>query len=139
MAARIDNGRVQLLTRTGLDWTAKYPSAVAALETVNVKAAYLDGELCGVQPRGRGAHPQGPMACMAPEEGDMRGYSTKLKWHGGPDHGWWVELLRDGERVASMSLDEWKSLGATEQAIEDAAIDRAVAADPVGGASQAAQ
>ena len=30
-----------------------------------------------------------------------------------------VELLRDGERVAYMSLDEWKSLGATEQAVED--------------------
>jgi ATP-dependent DNA ligase len=28
MAARIDNGRAQLLTRTGLDWTAKYPIAV---------------------------------------------------------------------------------------------------------------
>jgi bifunctional non-homologous end joining protein LigD len=27
MAARIDNGHVQLLTRTGLDWTGKYPSA----------------------------------------------------------------------------------------------------------------
>jgi bifunctional non-homologous end joining protein LigD len=27
MAARIDNGRVQLLTRTGLDWTDKYPNA----------------------------------------------------------------------------------------------------------------
>ena len=26
MAARIDNGRVQLLTRTGLDWTDKYPA-----------------------------------------------------------------------------------------------------------------
>ena len=26
MAARIDNGRAQLLTRTGLDWTDKYPS-----------------------------------------------------------------------------------------------------------------
>jgi ATP-dependent DNA ligase len=25
MAARIDNGRVQLLTRIGLDWTDKYP------------------------------------------------------------------------------------------------------------------
>jgi ATP-dependent DNA ligase len=48
MAARIDNGRVQLLTRTGLDWTAKYPSAVTALENINVKSAYLDGELCGV-------------------------------------------------------------------------------------------
>ena len=30
-AARIDKGRAQLLTRTGLDWTAKYPSVVAAL------------------------------------------------------------------------------------------------------------
>jgi hypothetical protein len=31
----------------------------------------------------------------------MRGYSTKWDWrHGRPDHGWWVELLKDGERVA---------------------------------------
>jgi hypothetical protein len=29
MAVRIDNGRAQLLTRTGLDWTTKYPSAAA--------------------------------------------------------------------------------------------------------------
>jgi DNA ligase D-like protein (predicted ligase) len=52
MAARIDNGRVQLLTRTGLDWTAKYPSAIAALADVRVKTAYLDGELCGVDDAG---------------------------------------------------------------------------------------
>jgi bifunctional non-homologous end joining protein LigD len=52
MAARIDSGRVQLLTRTGLDWTAKYPSAVAVLANVNVKTAYLDGELCGVDEAG---------------------------------------------------------------------------------------
>ena len=52
MAARIDNGRVQLLTRTGLDWTAKYPSAAAALANLNVKSAYLDGELCGVDEAG---------------------------------------------------------------------------------------
>jgi hypothetical protein len=47
MAARIDNGRVQLLTRTGLDWTEKYPSAIAALANLNINTAYLDGELCG--------------------------------------------------------------------------------------------
>ena len=52
MAARIDNGRVQLLTRTGLDWTDKYPAAVAALANLNVKTAYLDGELCGVDDAG---------------------------------------------------------------------------------------
>jgi bifunctional non-homologous end joining protein LigD len=44
MAARIDNGRVQLLTRTGLDWTGKYPSVIEALANVKVKSAYLDGE-----------------------------------------------------------------------------------------------
>jgi ATP dependent DNA ligase domain len=48
MAARIDNGQAQLLTRTGLDWTAKYPSVVAALSRLGVKTAYIDGELCGV-------------------------------------------------------------------------------------------
>jgi DNA ligase D-like protein (predicted ligase) len=52
MAARIDNGRVQLLTRTGLDWTHKYPSAATALANLNVQAAYLDGKLCGVDAAG---------------------------------------------------------------------------------------
>jgi bifunctional non-homologous end joining protein LigD len=52
MAARIENGRVQLLTRTGLDWTEKYPSAVAALANVKAQAAYIDGELCGVDDAG---------------------------------------------------------------------------------------
>ena len=52
MAARIDNGRVQLLTRTGLDWTHKYPSAASALAHLNVQTAYLDGELCGVDAAG---------------------------------------------------------------------------------------
>jgi bifunctional non-homologous end joining protein LigD len=52
MAARIDNGRVQLLTRTGLDWTAKYPGAVAAIANLNVKTAYIDGEVCGVDDAG---------------------------------------------------------------------------------------
>jgi hypothetical protein len=65
-------------------------------------------------------------AYEGPEEGVMS-YSTKLVWLGGPDHGWWVELLKDGERVAYMSLDEWGSLDATQQAIEDAIADRAAA------------
>jgi bifunctional non-homologous end joining protein LigD len=48
MAARIDNGRVQLLTRTGLNWTDKYPSPIAAFANLNINTAYLDGGLCGV-------------------------------------------------------------------------------------------
>jgi bifunctional non-homologous end joining protein LigD len=52
MAARIENGRAQLLTRTGLDWTSKYPGAIAALANLNAKTAYFDGELCGVDDAG---------------------------------------------------------------------------------------
>jgi ATP-dependent DNA ligase len=52
MAARIHNGRAQLLTRTGLDWTDKYPSVIAALANLNVKTAYIDGEFCGVDEAG---------------------------------------------------------------------------------------
>jgi ATP-dependent DNA ligase len=33
MAARIDSGKVQLLTRSGLDWTAKYPTTEVRRET----------------------------------------------------------------------------------------------------------
>jgi bifunctional non-homologous end joining protein LigD len=52
MAARVEDGRVKLLTRSGLDWTARYPATAAAFAKLKVKSAYLDGELCGVRPDG---------------------------------------------------------------------------------------
>jgi hypothetical protein len=55
----------------------------------------------------------------------MRGYSTTLVWRDGD---WWVSLLKDGQEVALMSLDEWKQLRATQQAVEDDTADRAAAA-----------
>jgi bifunctional non-homologous end joining protein LigD len=55
MHARLDSGDVRLLTRTGLDWTDKYPAIADALAELPVKSAYLDGELCGVLPDGRTA------------------------------------------------------------------------------------
>ncbi len=52
MAGRIDRGKVQLLTRSGLDWTAKYPRTAGAMAKLPVESAYLDGELCGVRADG---------------------------------------------------------------------------------------
>ena len=52
MHARLDHGDVQLLTRTGLDWTRKYPTIAAAVKELPASQAYLDGELCGVRPDG---------------------------------------------------------------------------------------
>jgi DNA ligase D-like protein (predicted ligase) len=52
MHARLDRGHVRLLTRTGLDWTHKYPAIAEALSSLDALQAYLDGELCGVFPDG---------------------------------------------------------------------------------------
>jgi bifunctional non-homologous end joining protein LigD len=52
MHARLDRGAVRLFTRTGLDWTHKYPAIVAAVSELGACQAYLDGELCGVGPDG---------------------------------------------------------------------------------------
>jgi DNA ligase D-like protein (predicted ligase) len=52
MHARLDHGEVRLLTRNGLDWTAKYPQIARAVAALGARQAYLDGELCGVRPDG---------------------------------------------------------------------------------------
>ena len=52
MHAQLDRGAVRLLTRTGLDWTHKYPAVASAVASLPARQAYLDGELCGVRPDG---------------------------------------------------------------------------------------
>jgi bifunctional non-homologous end joining protein LigD len=48
MAGRIERGQAKLLTRTGLDWSAKYSAMQTPLTAMRAKTAYLDGELCGI-------------------------------------------------------------------------------------------
>ena len=52
MHARLDHGEVRLLTRNGLDWTHKYPEIARSVAALDVRQAYLDGELCGVRAYG---------------------------------------------------------------------------------------
>ena len=42
--ARIERGKVRLLTRHALDWTARYGPIPPTLASLPVKTAYLDGE-----------------------------------------------------------------------------------------------
>ena len=97
MAARIDNGRVQLLTRTGLDWTAKYPSAIAALANLNVKTAYIDGELCGVDDAGLPSFAQTQAATDGERGARLVYYAFDL-------------LHLDGQDVSALPLIERKAL-----------------------------
>src|SRR5882724_7130766 len=55
MHARLDAGRVQIITRRGNDWSEKYPIIAKAIAGLSAQNAYLDGELCGVVPDGRTA------------------------------------------------------------------------------------
>ena len=52
MHARLERGKIQLLTRTGLDWSRRYPRTIEALRSLRVKTAYIDGELCALRPDG---------------------------------------------------------------------------------------
>ena len=45
LQARIADGRVTLLTRSGLDWTGRFSSVAKALEKLAVTSALLDGEV----------------------------------------------------------------------------------------------
>ena len=51
-AARTEGGKVWLLTRTGLDWTARFRPIAMALASLPVKTAYLDGEVAVLGPDG---------------------------------------------------------------------------------------
>ena len=97
MAARIEGGRALLLTRTGLDWSDKYPSVVAGLAKVAAKTAYLDGELCGVGDDGLPSFSQ----TQAARDGER---GVRLVYYA-------FDLLHlDGRDTASLPLIERKAL-----------------------------
>ena len=43
--ARLDHGKVRLLTRKGLDWTGKFPNVAAAVAELPARTALIDGEM----------------------------------------------------------------------------------------------
>jgi bifunctional non-homologous end joining protein LigD len=50
--ARIEHGKVTLLTRNGKDWTERMPTLRRALETLEVATALFDGELVALDAKG---------------------------------------------------------------------------------------
>src|ERR1700761_5612798 len=52
MQARLEDGKVQVLTRSGLDWTHRMRSLAASLEALPAKTALLDGEVIVLDERG---------------------------------------------------------------------------------------
>src|SRR5690349_9204650 len=50
--AHLRNKEARLLTRTGLDWTGRYAATAEAFRKLPAESAYIDGELCALDPDG---------------------------------------------------------------------------------------
>jgi DNA ligase D-like protein (predicted ligase) len=97
IAARITAGKVQLLTRSGIDWTHRYPATVAAFKKLKLKSAYIDGELCGVDADGI------PSFVLTQQASDGE-KDIALTYYG-------FDLLHlNGRKIASLPLIERKAL-----------------------------
>ena len=96
MHARLDRSAVRLLTRTGLDWTHKYPAIAAAVSSLAARQAYLDGELCGIGPDGITSF---SMIQLASDAGNAAGLAFFL----------FDLLYLDGEDITGMPLTERKA------------------------------
>ena len=98
LQARIQAGRVKLLTRSGLDWTRKFgKEIVAALQALPVGSALLDGEL--VVESGSGA------SDFSALQGDLsEGRSDRFAYYA-------FDLLHlDGYDLTSLPLSERKTI-----------------------------
>src|SRR5271154_1196544 len=96
MHARLDHGTVRLLTRNGLNWTAKYPQIAGAVTSLRARQAYLDGELCGVRADGITSF---SMIQMASDAGNAAGLVFFL----------FDLLYLDGEDLSDRPLTERKT------------------------------
>jgi bifunctional non-homologous end joining protein LigD len=96
MHARLDRGAVRLLTRTGLDWTHKYPAIAAAVSSLPARQAYLDGELSGIGPDGITSF---SMIQLASDAGNAAGLAFFL----------FDLLYLDGEDITGIALTERKA------------------------------
>ena len=94
IGARVDRGRVTLLSRRGHEWTDDFPEVAAGAARLDVTSALLDGEVAAVMPDGRTSF-----------QAMQRGWSGTR-----PDIAYFVfDLLHlDGEDLTPLPLDERK-------------------------------
>ena len=72
-AARIEAGKVRMLTRSGLDWSARF-QPIAALAVIKIRAAYLDGEIAVMGE-------DGVTSFAALQDALSRGQAERLTYH----------------------------------------------------------
>ena len=95
--ARLDGGKVKILTRSGLDWTGRFPIIAKAVAELPATRALIDGEIIAL---GRGNAPSFALLQQALSEGRDDGLIYMV-----------FDLLHlDGRDVSKLPLRERKEL-----------------------------
>ena len=107
--AVIEGGAARLVSRNGLDWTARFSDIAAALGHLRVKNAVLDGEVCVVDDEGKTSFQSLQVALSKDDQPRLVYFVFDL-------------LHRDGEDLRRAPLLERKRILATVLAGEKAPI-----------------
>ncbi|MFM9844537.1 MAG: DNA ligase D [Dongiaceae bacterium] len=95
--ARLDGGKVKILTRSGLDWTARFPSIAKAVAALPANRVLIDGEIIALD---RGNSPRFALLQQALSEGRDDGLIYMV-----------FDLLHlDGRDVSKLALRDRKEL-----------------------------
>jgi bifunctional non-homologous end joining protein LigD len=89
----VDNDKIVLRSRNQLDWTVRFPELAAALRTLKVRQAVLDGELVAFDSNGVTSFQELQMALTANNTSALKYYAFDL-------------LYLDGYDLRELSLDE---------------------------------
>jgi bifunctional non-homologous end joining protein LigD len=107
MPPSIDNGRVRLLTRRGLDWADRMPSVAAAFAKLNVTAAMIDGELVALRPDGISSCSDLQGALSAGDDSTLHFYAFDLLHL----NGWDLRPCTLVDRKAALeTVSDWKGM-----------------------------
>jgi bifunctional non-homologous end joining protein LigD len=83
LLARIDDGAVRLITRGGLDWTAKFSQLAHSLGELPLDSALIDGELVHLEPEGTTSFSGLQDAISSGKTGALNFFAFDLLYRGG--------------------------------------------------------
>jgi DNA ligase D-like protein (predicted ligase) len=118
MHARVDGERIQLLTRTGLDWSRRYRFRIEALRSLPVKMAYIDGELCALRPDGVPAFSRLQAAMDERRTDDLIFFAFDLLYLDGKSTAA-LPLIERKERLRSLFAREIRGLRFSDHIVGD--------------------
>ncbi len=124
ITARINKGAARIFTRSGLDWTSRFPTLARELPLLVPKSGYVDGELCAFDARGISDFSALQAAIGDGRNGDLVYFVFDLMFLDGADLRPWPLLDRRQllqRLVRARSRKKWPHIQLSEEVEADGA------------------